>query len=810
MKTKEITKGKGRWRSLKRWKRALIITGIVLTALVVVIFTCASYIAEYLIEKYDKKYTGREIEMDWMFVNLFTGYVHFENLTIYEFESDSVFFKTKGLSVDISMHELFSKTYTIESVTLNNPYAKIIQNKKEFNFDDLIEKFSPDSTVVPDTTKPPTKVNVLNVEINDGEFHYIEHDIPVNYFVKEVNVETKGYRWDVDTVGVTFSLKNGPGSGNIKGDAHFNLASMDYKVGVVIDTFDLQIMEQYIKDLANYGRFRAFLDMDVRAAGNANDQENLQATGMVKISDIHFGKTPEDDYVSVEQVHLQMRDISPKHYKYIFDSVIIQKPYFKYERYDDGLDNVSTMFGRGGSNIKAAKAAQDNGQKFNLILEIADFVEVLAQNFLKSYYRVGRVAIYDADIHFNDYALTEKFALSANPLTIIADSIDKNNKRMRASLRTSVQPSGNIYVGISINPADYDDFDISYRVNKIPVAMFNPYLISFTSFPADRGTIELKGDWHVRNGIINSDNNLLILDPRFADRLKKSGDKWIPMRFILSILRSRGNVIDYDVPIAGNLNDPRFDIWDIIGDVLTNIFVKPPSLGYIMKVRNTERELERSLTLKWDMRATTLVRKQQKFIDRMGDFLKENPNASITVQPLIYEEKEKEYILFFEAKKKYYKIKNNLKTISSADSVTIDKMSVKDSSFVKYLNKHASDALTFTIQEKCRRFVGMDIVNREYNKLMKERERIFRSNFKDQDVNKQVKFTGITNSVPFNGFSYYKIDYKGEFPNKLLNAYNDMNDLNKTKPREKYEGKRDKLGLPVMESKEIKEKKRGK
>ena len=30
--------------------------------------------------------------------------------------------------------------------------------------------------------------------------------------------------------------------------------------------------------------------------------------------------------------------------------------------------------------------------------------------------------------------------------------------------------------------------------------MFNPYLITYTSFPLDRGTIELNGTWNVRNG----------------------------------------------------------------------------------------------------------------------------------------------------------------------------------------------------------------------------------------------------------------------------------------------------------------------
>lgn len=794
-------------RKMKKWKKALLITGIVLVSLVIVIFSTISYIAEYLIEKYDVKYTGREIEMDWMLINLFTGYVHIDDLAVYEYQSDSVFFKAGGISADLSYTKLFSKTYEITEVTLNKPWAKIVQNKREFNFGDLIKKFTPDSTEVRDTTKPPTKVNVLNLKINDGEFHYIEKDIPVNYFVKEVNVESPGYRWDKDDIDVNFKLLNGPGSGKVRGDANFNMDNLDYKVALVIDTFDLQLMEQYIQDLANYGRFRGFLDLDIKASGNAKDETNMMASGMVKVNDIHFGKTVEEDYASIEQIHLEMREINPKHFRYVFDSVIIKKPYFKYERYDNNLDNIQTMFGRKGSNIKAAQAAQDNGQKFNLILEIADFIEVLAENFLHSYYHVDRVAIYDANVQFNDYTPTEKFWIRANPLTIEANSLDKYNKRMTATVKTRLQPAGTVYVTASINPQDFEDFEITYRVQNIPMAAFNPYLSSYTGYPADRGSIELKGKWSVNNGIINSQNNLLLLDPRFTQRLKKAGLKWIPMRFILSLLRSRGNVIDYDVPITGNLKDPRFNVWDIIGDVLTNIFVKPPSLGYILKTRSTERELERSLTLKWEMRDHELKPVQRRFMDRVGDFLVENPEASIVVQPLVYEEKEKEAILFFEAKKKYYKIVNKLSSISAEDSAAIDRMSNRDTLFEQYLDKHASGPMTFTVQDKCRNFVGMDVVNAKYQKLMRDREADFRSYFAEKGVNKRIRITAVTNSVPFNGFSYYKIDYKGDFPDKLLNAYYEMNDLNKTKPRRKYERKRDRLGLPVIENKEIKEKK---
>jgi hypothetical protein len=91
--------------------------------------------------------------------------------------------------------------------------------------------------------------------------------------------------------------------------------------------------------------------------------------------------------------------------------------------------------------------------------------------------------------------LSEKFSVDINPLYFIADSIDKNHSRVEASFKSGIKPYGNVTVSLSVNPKDTGDFDMQYHFQKFPAAMFNPYLLSYTSFPLDRGTIELNGTW---------------------------------------------------------------------------------------------------------------------------------------------------------------------------------------------------------------------------------------------------------------------------------------------------------------------------
>ncbi|MES2836178.1 MAG: DUF748 domain-containing protein [Bacteroidota bacterium] len=776
---------------MQKLKKTLLvlITTILITCIVVVVFI--SSIAKYVVEKYDEKYTGRQITLDWAYVNLFTGYVYIHDLKIYEFEnpskkelSDSLFFSAKSLVANVSMLKLFYKTYEISEITLNNPYGIVIQNKKDFNFNDLITKFSSKENA--DINKPPVHFNLLKIKIKNGEFHYREVTTPISYFIKNVNIDSEGLYWNVDTIATKFSFQSGLGTGDINGNFTINTKNKDYNLALLVKKLNLSIVEQYLKDLSNDGSLSATLDANIKSSGNFVEKENVTNSGTLAINDFHFGKTPIDDYVSFKKLVIAVKEISPKKHIYYYDSIALTQPYFKYERYDS-LDNVQTMFGKKGATIKAAK---DNAERFNLLIEIANYIKILSKNFFESNYKINKLAIYNGDLKYNDYALNEKFSVELNPFFVLADSIDKKHNRVKVVLKSGIKPYGNFWVNLSINPKDSSDFDMQYNLQKLPLAMFNPYTISLTSFPFDRGMLEFNGVWNVRNGNIKSTNHLVIIDPRVGERIKNKGDKWIPMRVIMALVREFGNVIDYEIPITGDLKNPKFHLKDVLFDVAENIFVKPAKLPYRVKVKNIETEIEDALTLKWETKSSNLFRKQEKFSRKMANYLADNPDAFIYVYPQQFTAKEKEYILFFEAKKKYFKSKN-AGVFSYKDSIAVEKMSVKEPLFVSYLNKHSNYKIN-TIQEKCFLVVDSALINNKFNLLNKQREKVFIASLKNKAVEKQVKIYAGKSVVPYNGFSFYKITYKADLPDDLIKAYKDMNDLNNEAPRNKFKKDRKK------------------
>ncbi|MDD4970035.1 MAG: DUF748 domain-containing protein [Paludibacter sp.] len=765
-------------------KAGSIVVGIIFL-LVILNMVFISPVTKYLIEKYDEQITGRKITMDWVTVNPLTGYVHIGNLKIHEFRSDSLFISAKSLNVTVSLHKLLSNNLEFTSVELNQPVIMVDENRKVFNFNDIILKFTPKKK-----NAHPSKlhVNILGIKITDGIIHYHERTVPVNYFIKNLNIDSPGKRFDSDSINVKYSFVSGTRPGTMKGIFAMNVKNLNYKLDVIVHTFDLKVLEPYIKDLKNYGSFSANLEANLKAKGNFKDAKDVTISGMLAINEFHFGKSPHVDYGSFDKLQLAIFQLSPKNNKYLFDSASITHPCFVYERYDH-FDNILQMFGKFNGNHLVSHANTGN---FNLLITIGNYIALLSKNFFHSDYKINRLAVYHGDFTYNDYTLSEKFAIQVKPVSVISDSIDKHRNRVSVNFKAGIKPSGSVLISLSINPKDSGDFDLSYHLQHLPATLINPYLITYTSYPLDRGIIELNGAWKVRNGIIKSRNHLEIIDPRLGERIHNSDTKWLPAGLVMSIIRDRGNVIDYQIPITGNLKRPAFHLKDVLVNALENIVVKPATTPYRFYVKKVEADIEKSLFMKWEMHQSALNSKQIKFVDRLAKFLSKNPEASIMVHQKLYTTKEKEYCVLFEAKKRYYMIahhKNSL-NFDKNDSSKVDEMSIRNKSFTKYLDKQTKGKLLFTVQDKSVVLLGTKMINHKLTHLNNEREHRFMENFSKKGVEKQIKFTASETVIPFNGYSFYKITYKGEYPASLLKAYRKMNELNNDDPRKEYIKKR--------------------
>jgi hypothetical protein len=603
--------------------------------------------------------------------------------------------------------------------------------------------------------------------VKQGSLSFTDLDIPITYNIDSVNFSSPGVFWDVDTISGEFSLI--PNQGLFSGNFTFNRNDYDYRVAMNLKNFNLRMFENYIRKIGGSGRLRADVIMKLNLQGNAHEPMKFKSDGRIEVDDFHFGADTATDYVSFNRFLLKIQQLDLADKKLYFDSIILDKPAFLYQIYDT-LDNFRRIF----KPHVTAKAKADS-VSYLTSLKGAD-------------YFINKLALNEGKIEINDYSIAEKFSMIINQFNINADSVDKLKRRVKVTVNAKMIPAGSFNAALSMNPKNEKDFDFNYQFKNIPATIFNPFIVTYTSYQLDRGTIEMHGDWTVRDKAINSFNHFVVIDPRDTRRVKGKETKNVPLPLIMAFVRERGSVIDYEIPVKGSLDNPKFKLGDVIKGIITNILVKPPTTPYRLSVKNVENKVDKILSVTWKMRQTKIDGDQEKFVKRIAGFLKDNPQAIITVQPIVYEEKEKENILLFEAKKKYfYESKGKeVRPLSKDDSMKVENLSSKDHAFVKYINSKIKYPDLLTIQERCYRYLDKGVVDKQFRNMIEARKNSFMKYFRDTKSEKQVEFLNMKNEIPVNWFSYYNINYKGDVPETLSKAFEKLYEYNSEPPRRKY------------------------
>ena len=73
-------------------------------------------------------------------------------------------------------------------------------------------------------------------------------------------------------------------------------------------------------------------------------------------------------------------------------------------------------------------------------------------------------------------------------------------------------------------------------------------------------------------------------------------------------------------------------------------------------------------------------------------------------------------------------------------------------------------------------FLDSGFVDSRLLALGEKRKSSFLSYFDEYGVSTKIHFDPAENTVPYNGFSFYKISYNGKFPDDLMESYQKMNE----------------------------------
>lgn len=692
----------------KMLKRILKITSIIIVAAVILIAVFISPIVKYVIEKNSVIWTGRQITIDGLFLNFFTGSMHISGLRINEANSKTVFFECHDFYTTISIKKFLVKNYEINRVKLVEPLINVVQNGNHFNFDDLIKRFNTSS---PSPVKSaPAHYWIKNIEINNGSINY--NNIPVKNIFKIHNINFKCplIAWNDANTNVHADFKYATG-GDFNIDLTLNRASLNYAMLLDISKFDLSQYYAPLRSIINVASLNGFLTTKLHIKGNLNEAGDIATSGKFQIDDLAIKDSTQQDFTSMRQLYISIDTINVKNNQYTFGRIALEQPYFKFDLYNNG-NNLTRMM------VETSKSSSDSGAKFdysNIFTLMASYVKEIAAIYDVSNYSADSITIHNGHFIYDDYTINDPFHYDLDSLSLFSGKISSANQRIEVNTASRLNGCGKLVADISVTP-DFKDMDINYTISNVRVSDFNPYSKYYVATPFLDGIMKYESVNSIVNHYLKSKNVIVVTKIEAGKKVKTKPIYNLPIKLAVALLRDVHGDINLNVPVEGDLSNPKYKLGKIIWQIVKNIIVKAASAPFHLLASAFGGKEDDMKQISFHYTQKFLEKPQYDNLDMIAKILNDKKDLNATLIQVSDSNLELSKIALLTEKKQYYCdniIHVQKDTFQQNELDKIYAIPTQDSLFNLYLNQklHLTGTELLSVADKCVKLVGVEALS---------------------------------------------------------------------------------------------------
>ena len=702
---------------MKKWLKITLIIVASILLLLVIVLSVAPHIAKGYVNRHGKELIGREIRVEKLRLNALSGRVRIYDLTVFEDDGTTAFFSFDTLDVSVKLRKLLANELYVRHITLAEPRIRVIQDGDRFNFSSIIDHFaSDDDETDDDTTSSNWRFGFYKIRLSEGEIYYADPKLGGEWDLKNLNIKVPGVYFDGSEntdAGLALKLADG---GTLRTEASLNMDNNDFAVDLDLEQFAISNARAYLADIMNVGKMDGQLDADIQVKGNLNDILRMNIGGKVDLSGVDIRDTKKEQVLACSKLSVDVNRINVKENLYDVKTVMIDGLTSHFDLYKDG-SNFSRLFAVGTSDEKQAETQPD--------AEPAAAETTAEQSSPAKPFdlRVGKLALRDAEFTFNDYSLPDAFSFPVKKLNVSAENISSLGDS-KARVSAHLPHGGMAFVKWQGNIDEWKHHqNLVLTIKNLQLKDLSPYAVAYLGHPLTDGTFSFTSENTILNSQLEGRNNLDLFNPEVGEKRKDVEPQVkIPLKAALYVLKDKDNKVQFDVPVAGNIDSPEFSYTKIIFKTLGNLLVKVALSPLNFVANNLGLSQDELSHVDFSLFQRDLTSEQYEKLSRLADVVKADPDMTLELEQSVDYQSALKELPMFEMKREYYLSQNPEKVgkpMSSLDITSITEIKDKDRDFRSF----AEDKLGTSLEKGLAARFPADTIDARVKKLMEGRNR---------------------------------------------------------------------------------------
>lgn len=248
---------------------------------------------------------------------------------------------------------------------------------------------------------------------------------------------------------------------------------------------------------------------------------------------------------------------------------------------------------------------------------------------------IGGVKISNATFKFTDKNLPIPFKTTVSSLNGNISSLNSNSsKPTELKVEGKVDRYGYTRITGLVDHKDIKNLtDINMIFKNIAIENFTPYSGKFVGRKLDGGKLNLNLKYNIKKSNLDASNSIIITDIKLGEVIESPDAMSLPLELGIALLEDSDGVIDLDIPITGDLNDPQFSIAPIVWKALTNLIVKAVSAPFSLLASLLgigENEIN---SVEYIYGESKLIDSEKEVLDKIAKAFAKRPSIALKITP---------------------------------------------------------------------------------------------------------------------------------------------------------------------------------
>ena len=360
----------------------------------------------------------------------------------------------------------------------------------------------------------------------------------------------------------------------------------------------------------------------------SSKKPDLRVVGSLSINDVFVNDSRDSSaIVSFNELGLKSFTLETSPNRLYIDELDLNAFYVNALIDENKQMNLAKLVKPSDENSTNKEEVVAEAEDINASAEVAFPVKILKMN----------VALGSA--HFADLSLPIKFKTNIHDFNGVIYSISNvPGETTYVNIDGEIDKYGSTKLKGSVNSANPKEYtDLEFNFKNLDLHTLSGYSANFAGHEIDSGKLFLDLGYDIKNSELLGSNNLMIKKIELGREVEDENITSLPLGFVIALLEDDEGIIEIDMPVEGNLDEPDFKYGTLVMKTLGNLILKAVAspftfLGSMMGLDGETLEYA-----EFETGSSVILPPEREKLDQIAKMMTKRPKIKLAFTP-IYDE----------------------------------------------------------------------------------------------------------------------------------------------------------------------------